>query len=411
MSEVAVKKEELKAHAGYASIPRAIFWIAAALLVMRTAQTFYTPILPLFVRLLNSAIPLFAVGLVTGANQLGVVLVGPLAGRWCDRLGSHRPLLLGVMVMSVACILASFAFGKVDLVLYLLLSGAGYGTATIAALAYAGSVTGPANRATAMSLIAASTLAGAALGPLPGGYIADAFAAAATGYRATFLSGGIVLLVCSAYVFFLVRHWRGKATPAAAQKQPFSSVLKHNGLVITSVATLLWGISYGAFLYFTIPLLGNSLGFNASHIGWIISAFGAGHAIGALVLGPISDRTARRKPFAFMAIFGTGVIILLFSLLRSLPLMVLVNFIMGFVASPCCGIVPAMAAEFVPWAPATGISVQRSALLLGVFLGPMVGGALIGSMGYSFAMVTYGGLALVVGLAFLVGTKEPKLAK
>ena len=52
----------------YNTIPRAVFVLSAALLVMRSAQTFYVPILPLYIRILDTSIPLFVVGLVTGVH-------------------------------------------------------------------------------------------------------------------------------------------------------------------------------------------------------------------------------------------------------------------------------------------------------------------------------------------------------
>lgn len=103
----------------YNTIPRAVFVLSAALLVMRSAQTFYVPILPLYIRVLDASIPLFVVGLVTGVHRLGAVLIYPFAGRWCDRIGYTRLFIIGVMGMSLACILASMAFGASDLTLYL----------------------------------------------------------------------------------------------------------------------------------------------------------------------------------------------------------------------------------------------------------------------------------------------------
>ena len=396
---------------GYSGLPRTVFLLSAVMLLMRAAQTFYVPILPLYIRVLEVSIPLFVVGMVTGVHRLGAVVMNPFAGRWCDRIGYKQPFMIGVIVMSLACILASMSFGAADLTLYLILSGAGYGTVALAALAYITGETTAENRATAMSLLSATTLAGAAIGPLPGGYIADAFSTAMTGYRATFFSGGLVLLLAGVYAFFLIRRLGDKLQHSEAKKSAFKDVIKHRGLLITCVATLFFGISHGAFLYFTVPLLGNSLGFSASQIGWIISGFGVGHIIGALMLGPLSDRMGRRKPFVFSAIFGMGVMILLFNLLDSVLLMVLATSIIGFVTAPCCGILPALVSELVPGAPATAISLQKSSEQLGIFVGPIVGGALIMALGYSSAIIGYGAFAILGSLIFLAGVNEPELSR
>lgn len=389
------------------TIPKAALVLSAALLVMRSAQTFYVPILPLYIRILDASIPLFVVGMVTGVHRLGAVFVNPVAGRWCDRIGYIRPFLIGVIGMSLACMLASMAFKAGDLTLYLAISGAGYATVTISALAYVTTVTTTGKRATAMGLLSASGLAGAAIGPLPGGFIADAFSPPVLGYRATFLCGGLVVLVGGISAFIFIRRWRGNPQSVAISKPSFQAVFRNRGLLITCAADLLYCVSHGAFLYFTVPLLGDSLGFSAARIGWIISGFGIGHATGALILGPLSDRVGRRKPFVFGAIFGLGMIILLLSQLGTALLSSTATFAIGFVASPCCGIVPALAAELLPGAPSTAISVQKSSEQLGVFLGPMVGGALIGAFGYRNALIGYSAIALLGSLMFLFGVTEP----
>jgi MFS family permease len=396
---------------GYASLPKNVFLLSAALLVMRSAETFYAPILPLYARVLDASIALFWVGVVTGIHRLGSVIMNPIAGPWCDRTGQRKPFIVGVLVASVASILGGLAFSVADLTLYRLLSGVGYGTLTIAALSYINSVTTIQNRATAMSLLSASTLAGAALGPFPGGYIAESFTPAILGYRMTFYSGGLIQLLVGIGAFFLIRQGMRsrRAMSEAGGKLSFSTIFRNRGVTITSGTALLFGVSHGAFMYFTIPLLGDSLGFSPSRIGWIISAFGFGHVIGALFMGPLSDKVGKRKPFVFMAVFGVGVLILVFSLLKSLPLMIATTFAIGLVTAPCCGIVPALVAELAPRLPATAMALQKASEQFGLFVGPMIGGILIPILGFSHAMVVYAAIAICGSFMFLSSVVERRL--
>jgi len=122
-------------------------------MLMRGAESLVVPILPLYVKLLNASIVLSLVGLVTSINRLGTVFATPIVGRWCDRIGYSKPLMIGVFVASGACVLGGVSFGAIDLGLWRLLSGIGYGTVTLATLAFANRVTTLKNRATAMSLI------------------------------------------------------------------------------------------------------------------------------------------------------------------------------------------------------------------------------------------------------------------
>lgn len=305
--------------------------------------------------------------------------------------------------------------GAIDLGLYRLLSGMGYGTVTIATMAFANGVTTPENRATAMSLISASMLAGAAIGPLPGGYLAQSFSTPLLGYQATFFVGGLIELMVGIFAFFLIPRQAGKdnvRTSEPVHKSLFNrDILLNKGVSVTSSASFLFGLAHGAFLYFTIPLLGDKLGFRPFEIGWIISAFGAGHVLGSLTLGPISDQINRRKPFIFMGFFGPGVVILFFTLLNNISLMVLSTFVLGVVTSPRCGIVPALIAESAPETPAAAMGIGKSAEQLGLFVGPMVGGTLIPNLGFNSTMLLYAAITMAGSLIFIIGVSEPLLLK
>ena len=92
----------LKGFSPFATLPRTVFLLAVALLFMRAAENFYTPILPLYVRVLDAAIPLFLAGLVVGIHRLGMVVASPITGNWCDRIGYRKPFIIGVVVTGIA---------------------------------------------------------------------------------------------------------------------------------------------------------------------------------------------------------------------------------------------------------------------------------------------------------------------
>ena len=394
----------------FSTLPRPVYLLSIALLLMRSAEHFYVPILPLYVRVLDASIPMFLVGLVVGIHRLGMVIANPIAGSWCDRIGFRKPFLIGVVITSAASALGGAALGAADLTLYRILSGIGYGTLTMAAMGFINSVTTPQNRATAMSLLSASTLAGAALGPFPGGYIAESLASVLSGYRWTFFSGGLVQILVGVAAFFLIRDRAAIARrmPLAAKGLSlYTLALRHKNVSVTALSIFLFGLSHGAFLYFTVPLLGESLGFGPVRIGWIISGFGFGHVLGALIMGPLSDKAGKRKPFLFLALLWPGILILLFSLVDTVAPMVAITFVYGFVTAPCCGILPALAAELLPEAPTSSIALQNSAEMLGIFVGPIIGGLILSAFGFSVALVTYGVITIAGSLIFQLSVPEP----
>ncbi|GEM_PF-2178495 len=397
-----------------ANLPATVWLLSIAIMAMRTAEVFYVPILPLYVQALDLAAPLLLVGFITGIHRLSLAVIQPIAGGWLDRAGRKKPFLIGTIIAACASFLGGFAFGTIDLFFYRILSGAGFGILTLAALTFITDLTSARNRATAMGIFSASTLAGAAIGPLPGGLIAEAFNPRLLGYRATFLSSGLLMILVGFYAYLLIKERADKRLETLPPGGGISSlweIIKNKEVTLAAFSTFLWGISYGAFLFMTIPLWGDKLNLSASKIGWIISTFGWGHVAGAFVFGPLSDRSGRRKPFGLISILGSGILVLLFALYDSLWWMILINALFGFISGPCCSVFPALMAELYPRAPATSIGVQRFGEQCGIFLGPVVGGILLPTFGYQQATIVYGIIMIGGSIIFHWGVAEPKIKK
>ncbi|HAM59333.1 MAG TPA: hypothetical protein DCQ64_29565 [Candidatus Rokubacteria bacterium] len=394
-------------------MPSALWVLALAMLVIRSAEVFYVPIMPLYARLLDTTVPLFVVGLATSVDRLGAVVVSPVAGRWADRVGRRRPYLIGVGLTAVASVLGGVAVGMVDLVAYRLVSGIGYGVLTIAAMSYVSEITSTKNRATAMSIFSASTLAGAALGPFPGGYIAESFTPALTGYRNTFFAGGLLELLVGAYAFLMIREHRRAASLSRMESAGPSRwwVLANRDVLAACLGVFLFGVGFGAFLYFTVPMLGPRLGFSPSQVGWIVSGFGFGHIAGALAFGPLSDRMGRRKLFGWTGILLSGITIPLVALTTSLPVMIAITLFVGFISAPLCGVVPTLVAELVPEAPGAAMGFQKSSEQLGIFAGPALAGASVAALDFTFALLGAGVVMVAGGLLFLLLVRESPLRR
>lgn len=396
------------------NIPTAIWLLSLAILVMRMAEVFYVPILPLYVQALDITASLLLVGLITGIHRLSLAVIQPIAGGWLDRTGRRKPFLIGTILAAAASFLGGFAFSSADLFLYRVLSGAGFGILTLAALTFITDLTSATNRATAMGIFSASTLGGAAIGPLPGGLIAEAFNPRLLGYRATFISSGLLMILVGIYAYFLIKE-RVKSRieiPLAGEKTSYiHQVIRNKDISLASLSTFLWGISYGAFLFMTIPLLGDKLNLSATKIGWLISAFGWGHVAGAFIFGPLSDRLGKRKPLGVISILGSGILVLLFTISDNLWWMILINTLFGFISGPCCSVFPALMAELYPVAPATSIGTQRFGEQCGIFGGPVIGGLLLSACGYKTAIMSYGIIMIAGSIIFQWGVTEPKIKK
>ena len=145
---VAVAKEK----SFLASLPAAVWLLSGAIMAMRIAEVFYVPILPLYVKALDAAAPLFLVGLVTGIHRLSLAFTQPWAGGWLDRAGRRRPFIIGTVIAAAASFLGGAAFGAADLILYRIFSGIGFGLLTLAAMAFITDLTSSGNRATVRAI-------------------------------------------------------------------------------------------------------------------------------------------------------------------------------------------------------------------------------------------------------------------
>ncbi|MGA2954689.1 MAG: hypothetical protein ABSF48_03090 [Thermodesulfobacteriota bacterium] len=80
------------------SLPAALWFLSIAIMAMRIAEVFYVPILPLYVKTLDAAAPLFLVGLVTGIHRLSLAFTQPIAGGWLDQAGRKKPFIKGAII-------------------------------------------------------------------------------------------------------------------------------------------------------------------------------------------------------------------------------------------------------------------------------------------------------------------------
>ncbi len=80
------------------SLPIGLWLIGLAMLLIRSAEVFYVPIMPLYARLLDAGVPLFLIGLVTSIDVMLVVVVvagllAPLVElAWLASLARRLPL-------------------------------------------------------------------------------------------------------------------------------------------------------------------------------------------------------------------------------------------------------------------------------------------------------------------------------
>lgn len=134
------------------------------------------------------------------AGYLGGSLIGPLAGRWSDKIGRRRPFLIGAELGAIPFYLAipflsgwfysglSFVIGTMILFL-----------GTPALTAYVSDISGEKERGISYGTLAASRGAGAVLGFLLVGFLIDTF-----GFTSLFYFAGAAMIGTVLFVLFAV---------------------------------------------------------------------------------------------------------------------------------------------------------------------------------------------------------------
>jgi predicted MFS family arabinose efflux permease len=226
-------------------------------------------------------------GWLGSAFSIAYLLAGPLAARWCDKLGARRALLWGVLAWSVCAALHSLALGFASFLTLRLALGAVEAPSLPAGAQTVQAVLPVADRARGMALLFAGMSVGSALAPP----IAIGIGAW-LGWRAAFIG---LALVAIAWVPLWLYVTRGRALPHAppAQRADWRVVLRKpmmiRGLVglaaiiPISTITLQWGAKF----------------FASHHVGkaeyaTYLLASGIAYDVGAIAFGDLASRRARR---------------------------------------------------------------------------------------------------------------------
>jgi ACS family hexuronate transporter-like MFS transporter len=226
-------------------------------------------------------------GWLGSAFSVAYLLAGPLAARWCDRLGAKRALLYGVIAWSACAAAHSLAVGFGSFLAMRLALGAVEAPSLPAGAQTVQAVLAPADRARGMALLFAGMSVGSALAPP----IAIGIGAWIS-WRASFIGLALIALAWIPLWQFVTRRGALPHVPPA-QRADWRVVLKKpmmiRGLVglatiiPISTFTLAWGAKF----------------FAAHHVGkaayaTFLLASGIAYDVGAVAFGDLASRRARR---------------------------------------------------------------------------------------------------------------------
>lgn len=359
------------------------------------------PFLPLYVQKLDSttgmSIELLS-GLVYSGQAFAMMLASPIWGAIADRYG--RKLMVERSMFGGAVVMLFMAFVGSAEQLVVLRTIQGLITGTLAAAnALLASVTPRREIGYAMGLLQVGFNVGLAVGPLIGGFAADAF-----GYSTVFYLTAALLLLSGILVAVGVHEQFDPAQARVEQKTSllaaYRKLLAVRGVFTTYVLRFLTSLGRMMILPI-IPLFIQALLRDNSSVntftGLVMGISSGATTVSAVLLGRLGDRSGYRK----VLIASTAVLIVghiaqgfVTAAWQLLALQAVVGVSLG-------GVLPIISALLANYIKAGGegsaFGLDNSVTAAGRAVAPMLGAAVAAAWGYPMAFIA-------TGLVFFVST-------
>ena len=371
-----------------------LYWLALGSFTISTEGFVISSLLPEIAADAHISMPL-AGTLITAfafAYAIGTPILATLTGEWDRRRVILSTLVLFIVGNLTAALSSSFVFLLVARILMALAAGLFAATAQATAIA----LVDRHHHARAIAVVVGGTTVAVALGAPLGALIGTA-----VGWRGTFLA--IAALAAAAALVLAWRLPSGLTGSRLPMRERLAAALRP-GIPPMLVTTLL--ALTGAFTVFTYiaPLAIRGGGLSELALPGMLFAFGIGAFIGNIAGGQIADRFGPTATVCWSLGLGAAALATLSAIPALLPrdlagpaliAMMVPWGIIGWAFPPAQA---SRLVEVAPDAAALVLSLNVSALYLGVALGSIVGGAVL-DVGIAADLGWVGALFPLAGLA------------
>jgi MFS transporter, DHA1 family, multidrug resistance protein len=384
-------------------------WAAQLLAIMGFAAT--NPIYPYYIQSLGVEQDMIArwSGFVISASSLSMGVMGPIWGALGDRHGRKIMVMRAMFGGAVIIGLMGFSQNVWQLFILRFIQGALTGTVT-AATALVASVTPRQRLGETLGKLQLAIFMGQSFGPMMGGFIADML-----GYRATFWTTSLFLLVAGALILTKVQE--NFVPMQEGTVEPILKGLGHDfGMLLTGsllglVLALHFALRVGVRMASPIiPLViqdlmpGSSLLGSAS--GLLTTLSGIGSAIAAPAIGRWADR-GNGRTYLILSAFLAAAAMLIQAVAPTYWLLLLGQFLLGFGIGGTLAVLSAYIGRLAPADKVgTAFGLDAMAVSMSSAVGPSLGGWLSDTVARR-SPLTIGGIAMALaGLAVFRLPKE-----
>jgi predicted MFS family arabinose efflux permease len=310
-------------------------------------------------------------------------------------------LIASLAAFSGLTLAASMAHGFAQLALARVALGLVAGVFLPTASAVAAAMVSPALRGRALAIVTGGGTVAVALGVPLGAWIAGW-----GGWRTAYLL--IAAVAALATWGLAIGLPRGLASaPTTAARTPSFSVAREPGVLPALLTTMLWATGGFSFYTYIALFLSGTLGFGADGVSAVFFAIGVAAAFGTAAGGWATDRFGADRMaqgFALMLVMILGGLSFSAQMLPhglALPLIVGLSALWGFAG---WGFGPAQAVRLIRLAPDRApmtLSLNASAIYLGIAAGSALGGMAIDLIGVS-AVGWVGATCQLAGLGLML---------
>lgn len=334
-------------------------------------------------------------GVIVALFSLGPALFTVLVGRLIDRIGTQRPLAVSLAVMTGITLLPFIWPGLWALFLAAPVIGVVFFAIYLAISTLLNHHSTPASRAPNFSRLSVGVAVAQGLGPLTGGVCADHL-----GYGPAFAV--MALFPMAGYLVFRVIGRVGHVPAAAKPGQTRQShgslfdLLRDRELRSVYMFSTMFILAWDIFIVM-LPLYGTQLGFSASQLGLVMTAYAVASFVVRVAAAWLSKHYSAWQ-LMYMALAIASVSTVIFGFMTSLPLLMTMAFFMGLGQGLGA---PMMSAAMYEVAPRERVS-EATGLRMSLGMSAQTVLPLaVGSIGSLFAashIFAVSGLLLAIGL-------------
>lgn len=366
---------------------RALFSILLTVFFLAFGMSFVAPLIPLMLKSIGASSA--TIGQIQTTYFLSFTIATSLLGRWIDRIGSKKIIIVGLFIFGLAIFLMPFMPTPTFFYLIRIVQGVGSALLFAPTEAAINIISPPEKRASNMGLYGLVFAAGFAIGPVIGTSLYSVNTAA------PFIFGA---LSCFVAITVLTFGFKETKIPVKKTEWGFYQLISFIKIPLTAAACYAFiEVSIASFLSLYLDVIG----IGGAALGIVFTFFAVGGAVSPLPAGKIADRMGKRpvlKACGFLLVAVTFA----FNFSQNYWVICLLTFFVGVIAGALYPVSLSLIGELVPPEKMGTANASFSFFYgLGSIAGPLITGWVleIYSIKYLFYPMTVSALLFVIIMA------------